>query len=95
MNGITHKEAIKLIHRRLDGLLKEDQISALEEHLRSCDSCRAYAIDMDGLSAHVQNEFHRRWDIQVVPSQKVFEHVTTKASNIPMANRICLVALLH
>src|SRR5688572_1761209 len=88
MNGISHKQAIQLIHRRLDGLLNESQLLALEEHLGSCDSCRAYAIDMDGLSAHLQNEFHRRWDTQLDPSQKVFEHVTTKASNIPMANRI-------
>jgi Tol biopolymer transport system component len=88
MNGISHKQAIQLIHRRLDGLLNESQLLLLDEHLGACDSCRAYAIDMDGLSADVQNEFHRHWDTQLGPSQKVFEHVTTKASNIPMTNRI-------
>jgi WD40 repeat protein len=88
MNGISHKQAIQWIHRRLDGLLNESQLLALDEHLRSCDSCRAYATHMDGLSAHLQNEFHRRWDVQLGPSQKVFEHVTTKAGKIPMANRI-------
>src|SRR5688572_677622 len=88
MNGISHKQATQWIHRRLDGLLNESQLLLLEEHLGSCDSCRAYAIDMDGLSAHVQNEFHRRWDTEMGPSLKIFEHVTAKARRIPMTNRI-------
>ena len=88
MNDISHKRAIQLINRRTDGLLNESQLLALDEHLHSCDSCRAYASNMDGLSAHLQNEFHRRWDAQLSPSQKVFEPVTTRASKIPMANRL-------
>ncbi|HEX6035676.1 MAG TPA: zf-HC2 domain-containing protein [Anaerolineales bacterium] len=88
MNGISHKQAIQLIYRRLDGLLNEGQLSSLEEHLRSCDSCRAYATHVDGLSARLQNEFHRRWDAQAGPSQTVMKQVTAKAKKIPVANRI-------
>lgn len=88
MKPITHKQAIQWIHRRQDGLLNEDQLLSLEEHLWSCDTCRAYAINMDGLSAHLQNEFHRHWDTQPGPSQNVYEYVTTRARAIPMANRI-------
>jgi Tol biopolymer transport system component len=88
MNQISHKQAVKLIHRRLDGLLKQKQLSWLDEHLRSCDSCAAYAAEMDLLPAQLQNEFHARWDEKPGPSQKVMQHVTTKARNIPMKNRI-------
>jgi Tol biopolymer transport system component len=88
MNGISHKQAIQFIHHRMDGLLNEGQLFALDEHLHSCDSCRAYATDMDGLSAHLQNRFHRRWDDKAGPSQKMFEHVTAKAKRISRANRV-------
>ena len=88
MNEISHKQAIQWIHRRLDGLLNEGQLSSLQEHLRSCDSCRAYTAEMDGLSTHMQNEFHRRWDEKLGPSQNVTEHVTAKAKRILLTNRI-------
>ena len=88
MSGISHKQAIQLIHRHMDGLLNESQRLLLEEHLRSCDSCHDYANNMDGLSAHLQNEFHHRWDARLGPSQKVSEQVMTKTRNIPMTNRI-------
>jgi Tol biopolymer transport system component len=88
MNGISHKHAIKLIDRRLDGLLNEKQLLSLEEHLLTCDSCRTYSTEMDLLPAHIQNEFHLHWDKNAGPSQKVIEHVTTKAENFPMTNRI-------
>jgi Tol biopolymer transport system component len=88
MNGITHKQAINLIHRRLDGLLKESQVLLLEQHLRSCDSCRLYAAEMDLLPARLQNQFHMRWEDKPGPSQKVIDYVTAKARKIPMANRI-------
>jgi Tol biopolymer transport system component len=88
MNGISHKQAIQLIHRRLDGLLNESQLLLLHEHLNSCDSCRVYSINMDGLAAHLQNEFHHRWDEQPGPSQNIMEHVMAKAKRIPITNRI-------
>ena len=88
MNDITHNQAIKWIHRRQDGLLKEDQQSVLEEHLHSCEACRAYALEMAGYSAHLQNEFHRRWDQSMGPSQNVTDEVMLKAKKIPVTNRI-------
>ena len=87
MSGISHKQAIQLIHRRLDGLLNEIQLLSLDEHLQSCDECRAYASEMDLLPMHLRHEFHTRWDKNPGPSQNVIEHVTTKARNIPMTNR--------
>lgn len=88
MKGISHKQAVNLIHLRLDGLLKESQSLSLDAHLDSCDSCRSYATEMDALPVHLQNEFHVRWDRNGGPSYKVLEHVTTKARKIPMTNRI-------
>src|SRR5688572_2810985 len=88
MNGITHKQAIQWIDRRLDGLLNDSQLVALGEHLRSCDSCSAYAADMDGLSARVKNGLNRRWNEKSGPSQDGMEHVIAKATNIPLRRRI-------
>ena len=88
MNGITHKQAIQWIDRRLDGLLNDRQIMTLDKHLRSCDSCSAYAADMDGLSVRVKNGLHRRWNDKSGPSQDVLEYVTAKASRIPLTNRL-------
>lgn len=88
MSGISHKQAIQFIDRRMDEMLDENQRSLLEEHLRSCDSCRAYAMEMEGFSAHLQNEFHHRWDDNFGPSQNVMEYVMSKAKIIPIRNRI-------
>src|SRR4030095_15429315 len=94
MTAISHKQAIQFIDRRMDGMLSESQRSLLEEHLRSCDSCQAYATDMDGMVAHMQNQFHRRWDPQPDVSQRVMRGVTTKAGKFPMRKRIATGARL-
>jgi len=88
MTEITHKQAIKWINRRLDGMLTEGQLFLLDEHLHSCDTCRAYAVEMDSVPARLQHEFRARWDPKPGPSPRVMQHVTTKARNIPMTNRI-------
>ena len=88
MNGISHKQAIHWIHRRLDGLLDEKQRLLLDEHLNSCDRCRAYASEMNLLPARLQNEFHARWDEKPGPSPKFMEHIVANAKRIPMANRV-------
>jgi len=88
MNGITHKQAIKWIDRRLDGLLTQEQLLLLDDHLGSCDACRAYAAETELLSTRLQTEFHTRWDQEPGPSQKIMQHVTTKARNIPMTSHI-------
>jgi Tol biopolymer transport system component len=88
MTGKSHKQAIKLIHRCLDGSLTVSQTLSLDEHLLSCDTCRAYSNEMDLLPIRLQNEFHLCWDKDLGPSQKVIEQVMKKARNIPMKNRI-------
>lgn len=94
MNPISHKQALQWIDRRLDGLLAQKQLSLLDEHLHSCEECRAYASEMDKLPAQLQNEFHARWDAKPGPSPKVLQTVAAKARNIPMRNRIASGAKL-
>lgn len=88
MTGITHKQAMQLINRRLDGLLSDSQRLTLNEHLETCDSCRAHAMAMDGLSAHLQNRFHARWDRQPGFPQNIMEFVTTRARRRTLLNRL-------
>jgi len=94
MSGITHKQAIQLVHRRLDGLLNQRQILSLDEHLHSCDECNTYASEMELLPLHLRHEFHTRWDKQHGPSKEVLNHVMTKAGKILMMNRISSAARL-
>jgi len=88
MNGISHKQAVQWIHRRLDGLLDESQLLMLDEHLNSCEFCRTYAAQLDSLPAELQSKFHARWDEESGPSRKVLQYVTMKARRIPISNRI-------
>ncbi|HSL46033.1 MAG TPA: zf-HC2 domain-containing protein, partial [Anaerolineales bacterium] len=88
MNGISHKQAVQWIHRRLDGLLLDNQALLLTEHLATCKTCRSYASEMDLLPVHLQSQFHARWDSKPGPTQNVVEHVMTKARRIPVTNRI-------
>jgi Tol biopolymer transport system component len=88
MNGVSHNRAIQLIDRRIDGILDEDQSAWLDQHLQSCNSCHSYAADMAGLSARLQNEFHRRWDGKSAPSQQVMERLMDEAQRVPGHSRI-------
>jgi len=94
MNSISHKQAIQWIHRRLDGILNENERSILDEHLHSCDSCRAYADEMELVPSRLTHEFRSRWDPQPGPSQNAFRNVMDQASRIPMRNRIATVTQL-
>ena len=94
MNGISHKQAVEWIHRRLDGLLDEGKLSSLEEHLYSCEFCRTYAAELDAVPEELQSKFHARWDGESGPSHKVMKYVTTRARNIHRINRIASVASL-
>lgn len=87
MNDLTHKQAIQYIHLRMDEMLKENQRSLLDEHLRVCDSCRAYSREMESLPTQLSHEFRTQWDKHPGPSQKVFKNVSIHARRIPMANR--------
>jgi hypothetical protein len=87
MNGMTHKQAIKLIHRRQDELLKGIQLSLLEEHLRSCESCRAYSDEMKLLTANLNRAFKAHWDGGAGPSDNMTGNVLTKAKSIPAAKQ--------
>jgi Tol biopolymer transport system component len=94
MNGISHKQAVQWIHRRLDGPLDESHLLMLDKHLNSCEFCRTYAAQLDSLPPELQSKFHARWDEEAGPSRKVLEYVTTKARRIPTSNRISSVATL-
>jgi Tol biopolymer transport system component len=87
MNGITHRQAMKWIDRRQDGLLKENQRLLLEEHLRSCDSCRLYSDEMEQLASRLTGEFQARWQDDPGPSRSVVANVAAKAKEIPVAKR--------
>jgi Tol biopolymer transport system component len=87
MNMISHKQAIQLIDRRLDGMLKANQQYLLDEHLRTCDSCRLYASEMDRIPARLTHEFKTRWDANTGPSLRVMDEVTFHARNIKVAKR--------
>jgi Tol biopolymer transport system component len=87
MNGITHKQAIKWIHRRMDGMLKGNEASQLDEHLASCESCRTFANEMGTLPVLLNEEFKDRWDINSGPSSQMAAQISAKARKFPIQRR--------
>ncbi len=90
MKGITHKQAIKLIHRRQDALLKGNQQGLLEEHLGSCNSCRLYSEEMEQLTSRLTNEFQARLENDTGPSKNVMNQVMSNVRSISAAKRTSL-----
>lgn len=87
MNGISHKQAIKWIHLRLDGLLKTDQAVLLEEHLETCEPCRAYSQEIGILPGYLNTRFKERWNAEMRLSSHMAQRVNDQARRIPMAKR--------
>lgn len=50
MTGITHRMTRDYLLDAADGLLDERHRLDLEQHLKTCAVCRAYAADLDRLS---------------------------------------------
>jgi WD40 repeat protein len=87
MTGITHQMAHAFLLAAADGLLNERHRRDLEQHLNTCDACRAYAADLDQVSITLKNSFHQRWDIHHGPSKDLIQNVHTGRRRIHMVNR--------
>jgi len=90
MTGITHKQARDYINAFADGLIQEQERELLNEHLKTCDECRAYAGQMNALESRLRHSFHHRWEPLHGPSENLAQTVQSSARKIAMTDRINL-----
>jgi hypothetical protein len=61
---MDHREATRLIEAAADGLLDGAQQQALDRHLETCQSCRAYASRLASLEMRLQHDLQARYPRQ-------------------------------
>ena len=72
-------EATQLWHDRCDGELTPIRAAAMEDHLRTCESCRAYHRQMDALSSAFADLRDDSQAAAGVPDETPASHVTRVA----------------
>ncbi len=60
---LTHDEARYALHAADDGLLTPADQQALDQHLASCDACRAYAVELGQAEAGLRASLQQRWPL--------------------------------
>ncbi len=75
---MRHEEIEKLIHKRLDKEITEEEEGKLFEHLEKCPQCREFYLEMENLKQEIFNltEFFPAIDfnIRVISAIKVKKH---------------------
>lgn len=61
MAKLSHSEAREWIEQASDGLLETSQQRALEEHLKTCADCRAFATEFAGLEGSLAAAMKAHW----------------------------------
>jgi hypothetical protein len=70
MKSINHPQARRLIHARLDGILKHADSTRLSAHLQTCNACRQYAAQIQSLDSGLRQEFYiRRLSAPAIPAR--------------------------
>lgn len=64
---ISHKDAQAFLHRQADHLLDTTAEKHLNEHLKACAACRAYAAQLKEVENAVQSIMHRKWNQRSTP----------------------------
>jgi hypothetical protein len=59
---ITHTEAHRLIQYDLDHVLNPEKERSLLAHLKECDDCRAYAVEMRRVENKLRQVMNKKWN---------------------------------
>lgn len=62
MIEISHQQAQRLLRSRLDQQLSSEQWRMLQEHLETCESCRAYDTRLIGLEKSLRRSLRTGWE---------------------------------
>jgi hypothetical protein len=108
--GLTHEQAIQLVHIGSDSL-KVEQRTALVEHLSGCTECQGYAAHLEVLGPLLYRAMSTRWDPLIPPGDEPGALQKSALSSTQIASRfrrktgqkrifnfigeaVCVVALL-
>jgi len=64
---ISHTEAMRLIQFHADHALQDNKENILNEHLKECAECRAYAQQLNKLENILKNIMHKQWGLRPAP----------------------------
>ncbi len=64
---IDHQKAKSYLFKEIDGILSPAERTQLDEHLASCDSCRAEQTALSAFDATLRSRLHAEWDSAPTP----------------------------
>lgn len=94
---ITHKEARRLIHQKLDNSKDPvDEHENLRDHLEACTECRNYFRSVNETESVLRQVMRKQWDVHPLPLQMdmIFAKGKTKNKfNELLTTRMALVSV--
>jgi Tol biopolymer transport system component len=71
MIQISHQQAQRFLRARLNGQrLPDAQWAALQSHLETCASCRAYQHEMQAVEREIRRQMRERWSVVPGPTEE-------------------------
>jgi LysM repeat protein len=93
---ISHAEAMQLMEFQTDHTLHGDKENILNEHLKGCAECRAYAQQSNQLEKILKSVMHKQWDLRPAPLSVAVllgNKFRKKASSAILLTRTALVSI--
>ena len=93
---ISHAEAMQLIEFQADHALHGDKENILNEHLKGCVECRAYAQQSNQLDKILKSVMHKQWDIRPTPlflAVLMGNKIGKKSSSALLLTRTALISI--
>ncbi|MEX2160498.1 MAG: zf-HC2 domain-containing protein [Anaerolineales bacterium] len=67
MSALSHTQAQQWIEQAADGILQPDQQQLLQQHLKGCAKCRAFAAQLSALEHSLRGALLARWPQEGLP----------------------------
>ena len=93
---ISHAEAVQLIEFEADHTLHGNEKKILNEHLRDCAECRAFAQQLNRLENILKNVMHKQWSLSPAPlsvSVLMGNNISKKSSSALLITRTALISV--
>lgn len=94
MTKITHDQARRYLLAAADNLLGDAERTALNQHLRACEECRAEARQLNALHNDLRSTFRAHWDALSVPEKPLVTEPLTPEPLWPRLGRLAAIVSL-
>jgi len=93
---ITHEEAVRLIQFNADQTLLMEKKKILNEHLRACSECRAYAKRFTEMEYAIKGVMRKQWNVRPAPLSidiLTGENYGRKSSSASLITRTAMISI--